>query len=377
MRASRSVTKLTTFLLFLGLSCATAAQDKFGEKCTSEFPTPPKKIETGLGGGVDDLAHSAYPLQWRVKQVDAENWNIVYGDASFTDKKQQLISVARGLAVPYTTSHFAHEVGHATSGFGENISSREAYIKSRCTDEGYALGVNINARKLIKQCAATDIGVVSAEVPFFTEWYESMVARPPVLYGDFGRAFCEKNIESVSGKNYLDYYGDWYDSHMTAPGVQASLADGSLFFARVSDLASRVEGGVAAIKDVWPDGYRLKATNQARPRSYRGGPAPLVGAIRVVESELRVKRADPSRLVLATMNIDGPCVSLEMVRTQYPSAIMTDSPTTALPYDEGTWSAFGPWGEIGFGFAYANPKCVSSVTFKPEAFPPAWVSSEM
>lgn len=377
MRTNRSGTKFVALLLFLGIPCAAAAQNKLGETCTSEFPIPPKKVETGLGSGVDDLAHSAYALQWRVKQVDAEDWIIAYGDASFTDKTKQFISVVRGQSIPYTTSHFAHEIGHATSSFGENISSREAYIKSRCTDEGFALGININARKRIKQCATADIGVVSAEVPFFTDWYDSMAANPPIYYGDFGRAFCEKNIESVSGKSYLDYYGDWYDSHYAADAPQTTNADESLFFARVSDLAARAGAGMTAIKDIWPDGNRMMFPDQTRPRSYRGGAAPLAGAIRVVKSEWRVKRTDPAHVALATMDIDGPCVSLDMVRAEYPSAIMTDSPSTALPYDEGTWSAFGPWGEIGFGFAYASPKCVSSVTFKPDAFPPAWANSDI
>lgn len=370
MRTTRSSTKLAAALLFLGLPCLAVAQNKLGEICTSEFPTPPEKIETGLGGGVDDLAHSAYALQWRVKQVDREDWTIAYGDASFTDKKKQLINVVRGQSVPYTTSHFAHEVGHATGGFGENTSSREAYIRSRCTEEGFALGVNINARRRIKQCAGADVGVVSTQVPIFTEWYESMAAAPPISYGDFGYAFCERNVESISGKNYLDFYGHWYDSHIAARSPAPQTVEGAAFFAKVSALAVQAGEGVAAMRAVWPAGDRLTLSARARPRSYFGGSASLVGAIQVVASELRVKRADPSQLVLATMDIAGPCISLDAVRAEYPSAIMTGSPTTGLPYDEGAWSAFGPWGEIAFGFAYANPKCVSSVTFKPDAFPP-------
>lgn len=377
MRKTRRCTTLVTALLLMGLPGIAFAQSKLGEICTSEFPTPPPKVETGLDVGVDDLAYSVYALHWRVKQVDREGWEIAYGDASFADKTRQLINVLRGQSVPYTTSHLAHELGHATGGFGENTSSREAYIKSRCTDEGYALGVNINARKSIKQCAGADIGVVSTQVPFFTEWYESMAAAPPISYGDFGFAFCERNVESISGKNYLDYYGDWYDSHIAANPPTPQHKEDAIFFEKVSVLADLAGQGVDTVRTVWPAGDHLTFSVGPRPRSYHGERALLVGTIHVVKSELRVKRSDPSQLVLATMDIAGPCIGLEAVRTEYPSAIMTSSPSTGLPYDEGAWSAFGPWGEIAFGFAYANPKCISSITFKPDAFPPSMVGEDI
>ncbi|MDQ0008961.1 hypothetical protein J2T07_001138 [Luteibacter jiangsuensis] len=368
--------KANTFLgvLLLGLSSAAGAQVKIGETCTSEFPVPPALVETGLGTSVDDLAHSAYALQWRLAQVKREGWIISYGSSSATDKIRKTITIVDGQSQPYSTSHLSHEVGHATSYFGEDLSSREAYIRTRCIDEGFALGRNIVARQGIKQCAGVDVGVVSADVPYFTQWYESMAARPPVVYGDFGYAFCEKNVESVSGKNYLDYYGDWYDSHVMAPSVSTQQVHADSFFERVAALANQAGGTVDDLRNAWPGGERSIFIDRS-PGGYHSGSAPFVDGIDIIKSELRLKYADKSRVVLATMDIVGQCISLDMVRARYPAAIMTDSPTTAMPDDEGAWSAFGPWGEIGFGFAYANPKCVSSVTFKPDAFPPPWAGS--
>ncbi|WP_426286425.1 hypothetical protein [Luteibacter sp. E-22] len=361
-------------VLLLGFSSAAGAQVRLGETCTSEFPEPPALVETGLGTGIDDLAHSAYAFQWRLAQVKREGWTISYGSSSATDKVRKAITIVDGQSTSYSTSHLSHEVGHATSYFGEDLSSREAYIRSRCIDEGFALGRNIVARKGIKQCVGVDVGVVSADVPYFTEWYESMAARPPVVYGDFGYAFCEKNVESVSGKNYLDYYGDWYDSHFVAPSVSTQQAHADSFFERVAALAGQAGGTVDDLRNAWPGGDRSVFIERS-PGGYHSGSAPFVDGIDIVKSELRLKYDDKSRVVLATMDIVGQCISLEMVRARYPAAIMTDSPTTAMPDDEGAWSAFGPWGEIGFGFAYANPKCVSSVTFKPDAFPPPWAGS--
>lgn len=367
MRMNRIV---TVGVLALSLSLSSVARPRVGETCTSEFPVPPPLIQTGLGSTLDELVHSAYPIQWRTKQVVRENWMINYGTSSATDKKNKIITVISGQSAPYTTSHFAHEVGHATSSFSENLTSRAAYVRSRCTDEGFALGVNIVARRTIKQCAGVDVGVVSADVPYFTEWHESMAANPPILYGDFGYAFCERNTESISGKNYLDYYGDWYDAHYVAPPPDSRGFDSGPFFDRIESLANLATEGPKALRNYWPGGESL-VQSQTHSNSYAGGGAHLVEGISVIESEIRVSRDDASHLVLATMKIDAPCISLETMRARYPSVIMTDAPRTASPDAYAAWSIFGPWGEIAFGFSYANPKCISRVTLIPDAFPPA------
>ena len=367
MRMNRIVT-MGTLALSLSISSATCA--KVGETCTSEFPVPPPLVQTGLGSTLDELVHSAYPIQWRTKQVARENWAINYGASSATDKKNKTITVIRGQSAPYTTSHFAHEVGHATSSFSENLTSREAYIRSRCTDEGFALGVNIVARRTIKQCAGVDVGVVSADVPYFTDWHESMAANPPILYGDFGYAFCERNTESISGKNYVDYYGDWYDAHYVAPPPDSRGFDAGRFFDHIEVLANLAVEGPEALRNHWPGGGLL-VQSQTHPNSFVGAGARLVEGIDVTHSEIRVGRDDASHLVLASMTLDAPCISLETLRTRYPSVIMTDAPRTASPDAYASWSAFGPWGEIAFGFSYANPKCISRVILTPDAFPPA------
>lgn len=355
--------------IFSGLPLA--AQAQFVGTCTSEFPVPPPRVSTGLGEGVDDLVHSAYPLQWRTKKVVDDGWTMRYGSASATEKDKQIITIVSGQTDSYGTSHVAHEVGHATITFRENLSSREAYIRSRCTDEGFALGVNIASRRSIKQCVGVDTGVVTADVPYFVAWYEAMAADPPILYGDFGYAFCERNTESISGKNYLDYYGDWYDAHYLAI-APPSRFDPEPFFKHVESLGTHAAEGIEVLRAHWPAGDALTQSKDFA-NSWVAGPASLVDGIDVTDSEFRTARDDASRLILATMATAGPCVSLEAVRSRYPSAIMTDAPRSASPDARAVWSIYGPAGEIAFGFSYANPKCVSRVTVKPGVFPPSWL----
>lgn len=345
-------------------------EGRWGETCISEFPNPPQMVETGLGLELDQLVHSAYPIQWRVRDVVRADWTIQYGGSSQTDKKGKVITVMAGQSVPYTTSHFAHETGHATSSFSEDWSSREAYIRSRCTDDGYALGVNIVARRTIKQCAGADTGVVSADVPYFTEWYETMAANPPILYGDFGYAFCERNIESITGKNYLAYYGDWYDAHFSSAPPSGLAFDNEPFFERIEALAHDAADGAEALQEHWPIQAPAREM-RSNTVSYVGGGAPLVPGIDVRASEIRVRRTDPSHVVVANMQLSAPCISLDTVRARYPSAIVTGSPHNGSPDAYGTWSIFGPDGEIAFGFSYVNPKCVGRVTLVPGASPPA------
>lgn len=337
---------------------------------------PPEKIVTGLGGGVDDLVHSGYSIQWRTRDVDRKGWKIQYGNSSSVDVLNKVMTVLSGQSVSYTTSHFSHEVGHATSSFREDLASRDAYIRSRCTDEGFALGVNIVARKEIKHCAGVDTGVVSADVPYFTDWFASMANNPPVLYGDFGYAFCERNIESVSGKNYLDYYGDWYDAHYMASVPEASGFATDPFFDKLEMMAGQARRGIDYLQDVWP-GAETLVRSKTFSRSFVGGSSAFVPGVTVVDSEIRMTSLDTSKLLLATMNVEGRCISLESVRARYPSAIMIDSPTTGDPDDKGSWSVFGPWGQLGFGFAYKNPKCVASVTFNPNESAPDWAADAL
>lgn len=176
-------------------------------------------------------------------------------------------------------------------------------------------------------------------------------------------------VFSSSGKNYLDYYGDWYDAHYVASSLEVPRLAADPFFDKVDMMAGEASRGIESLHDVWPAAETL-VRSRTFSRSFVGGSSVFVPGVTVADSEIRVKSLDTSSLLLATMSVQGRCISLDMVRTRYPSAIMTDSPTTADPDDKGTWSAFGPWGEIAFGFAYKNPRCVASVTFNPNESAP-------
>ena len=136
----------------------------------------------------------------------------------------------------------------------------------------------IASRRSIKQCVGVDTGVVTADVPYFVAWYEAMAADPPILYGDFGYAFCERNTESISGKNYLDYYGDWYDAHYLAIATPSQF-DPEPFFKHVESLGIHAAQGIEELRAHWP-------AHSSFARRVRAGP----------EHQRRLAREQPGRL---------------------------------------------------------------------------------
>jgi len=155
-----------------------------------------------------------------------------------------------------------------------------------------------------------------------------------------------------------------------AAGSSETAFDNEPFFQRIEALAHDAADGAEALQEHWP--IRAPAREmRSNTVSYVGGGAPLVPGIDVRASEIRVRRTDPSHVVVANMQLSAPCISLDTVRARYPSAIVTGSPHNGSPDAYGTWSIFGPDGEIAFGFSYVNPKCVGRVTLVPGASPPA------
>lgn len=174
-------------------------------------PMPPT---TGLGDCVDFITSGSSTL---TNQVGSLGYSIQYGGTSYTDYVAKKIVVPSYICSPdsipklyNTVATLAHELGHAEHGVREDTSSRDAYIKSWCDNEGYAVINNIKGRDEIFDCSANsaDIGVVASNRAQLISLYEGGGGMT-----DVGKAFCESNTTSTTGQSYLDFYGDYYDKH--------------------------------------------------------------------------------------------------------------------------------------------------------------------
>ena len=134
------VMRLACGFALVSVTCSAAAQNRFGEICTSQLTEPPPKVATGYGEGMDDIVDAPLRLQRRVEQLKSGKqggvWSFEYDDWARTDRERFVIYVQPGHSDVSTGSQFTHEVGHAMFYPSIDWSSRDAYIRSSCADEG-------------------------------------------------------------------------------------------------------------------------------------------------------------------------------------------------------------------------------------------------
>lgn len=193
-----------------------AATEPLASVCTSQWSSPPPAIETGYGDGVDRIINEPvrmHGLLVDLKAPDAEgkSWRFQYDKWARADRKEKVIYIEPDKADISSSSQLSHEVGHAALSWKPDWSSRDAYIRSSCLDEGAALAENIRTREVVKQCLGADIHLASSEEDAMTDKYYELQSHPPLNLAELGYFFCERNTVSGSGKSYIDYYGEHYD----------------------------------------------------------------------------------------------------------------------------------------------------------------------
>ena len=171
---------------------------------------------TGLGNCIDFLLATSETLTDQTMDLVSNGFTFQWGSASYTDFGAKNIVIhlpdcasMDADAMRAKIAYVAHELGHGVRGRQEDTSSREAYVESWCDNEGYAVINNIVGREEIKVCSSntSDIGIAASNPAQLLTLYNEggNVART------VGSAFCDNNVESVSGKTYREYYGDQYD----------------------------------------------------------------------------------------------------------------------------------------------------------------------
>jgi hypothetical protein len=175
-------------------------------------------------------------------------------------------------------------------------------------------------------------------------------------------------------QNDLEHYGEWWTQNYGKTALSSIPTSGDAnFWSKISLLADRAAQGVHALQEVWPQSpTSLRRVQGGGSISLLGDIAPFSSGISVRSSEIRMGAEDAGGVTLASLKFSGVCIGLNEVMARYPGAIATGFPHADAPEATATWTAYGEWGGLWFGFANARPKCLASVAFHPgEAYKPS------
>ncbi len=196
---------------------------------------------TGLGADVDLLAGMSPALTQRIRELQAQGWNIRYsrpGDppGTFCDRTTRSIVIdpVANSTPESRVQALAHEAGHA--GYTEppyvppTGLTRQEYIDRNTArnlgDEGEATLFNAQARREIMNNGGPDVGIAGAQSQQYSNVYDQYAngtltrdqARTQI-----GQVFANGETPSTStGQNYGQYYGSTYsqfwDQHYPGQG---------------------------------------------------------------------------------------------------------------------------------------------------------------
>lgn len=136
----------------------------------------------------------------------------------------------------------------------------------------------------------------------------------------------------------------------------------------VDALVARMPLSVERVEAVLPG--RLSKDEQRSNDAfqfYTGNFIQLDSGVVIRTVDLRVRRSPPHPAFLL-LNLQGSCITLEVLRSHYPSVHITEVPRGHSDEESTTHSFEAPWGRLSFGFKVSNPKCVDFVAFDPVEF---------
>lgn len=212
-----------------------------------------------------------------------------------------------------------------------------------------------------------EMGIVTAEPALMQAKYDELAETRPIDLEALGYLFCEKNINSVTHQNYLDYYGDWWTQNYGKAALASVPSSGdSIFWSKIALLADRASRGARALEEVWPlSSAPLRRETYGAITSLVGDEAWLSAGMAVERSEIRLRSTDNEQVALASLDLSGLCIGLSEVRAHYPGIVSTGTAHPDVPDGKATWTAYGDWGGLWFAFPMTHPKCLSGVSFHP------------
>jgi hypothetical protein len=106
--------------------------------------------------------------------------------------------------------------------------------------------------------------------------------------------------------------------------------------------------------------------NPHTPGRWEGGPTRLGPSLPVTSSVIGIR---DDAWLFAAINIEpSPCISVEMVKAHYPSAVLRYAPTGHSVYETFGWEVRYDWGGLRFGIR-AKDDCLATIAVDP-ADPP-------
>lgn len=174
-------------------------------------------MEKEAGDDVNALIAKSPSLKADLKKLRDAGWGIEYGDpggGSYANRRDRVITLdgnLKGSPAAYTQT-LAHEVGHATYPYQEDLTSKMAYVRGTMADEGAATMSNIRTQREILGNGGTDIGVAGRNHASYNAAYDQflMDGNAAACRDAIGAAFGNE-ITSSTGQTYNEYYGGWYD----------------------------------------------------------------------------------------------------------------------------------------------------------------------
>ena len=115
------------------------------------------------------------------------------------------------------TQTLAHEVGHATYPYSQDISSKAGYVAGSLADEGAATMNNIRVQREVLANGGPDIGIAGnpANHATYTSAYDQFLkdGNAGAARNAIGAQFGKGEFTSNTHQPYADYYGGRYDKH--------------------------------------------------------------------------------------------------------------------------------------------------------------------
>ncbi|MFW3570015.1 type VI secretion system Vgr family protein [Kosakonia cowanii] len=221
---------------------ATATASPPAQKPIAKYKAPPplkgdyvysneksKKLFMPFSDGVIKKINSSPKMQQDLKKLLDDEWNIapnVPGSGSWTDtdNKLMVLDPEHMANDDEGVITLAHELGHATSPYTQDLTSRTNFVNSMLNDEGYATLNEIEVRREIYHNMGVDIGSVSGSqneikyIKIFKDMDSGKITRNAAskAIGEIYRRG-EVASSSLTDEVYEEHYGKMYDAKKSKP----------------------------------------------------------------------------------------------------------------------------------------------------------------
>jgi hypothetical protein len=146
------------------------------------------------------------------------------------------------------------------------------------------------------------------------------------------------------------------------------------FFQKIDLIAQEAGFGAERLAKVWPaSNPTITPATTTHPLTLSGGRDRLDAHTMISASMVEFSPRNPQNVSVASLSIDGICVTQQDLEQRYSDLVQLDAPRLDKPSAFTTLGAYGSWGLKRFTFQNGN-RCLLKVAFQPtpvlpKAFP--------